>query len=529
MVKKNLGLVIFLLSIGLAALIALQGYWIKSVMKLKEDQFDANVNQVLADVTNKVENNLVCFEMFSKVHFAHGEGIYLVKQKWDSVNHQEQFTAPVKEKNFVKNLDTVTTYFHYAEKTDTLFPFNSLKFSHPATVEISMKFTYDDHKHAPMTSEALIDSGRIKNYTASQLQQLTWDQKTLKEKIDTFLLDSLLHHELIAKQIPISFSYAITSRDRDSILFEKSSAHDPELMKSNLKAGLFENDNFNPAYDLRIYFPFRTQFIVSTILPVLIVSFFIILMLILVFWFAVNTLLKESKLASMKNEFINNMTHEFKTPASTIALAMDTITSPEIMNDKHKLEGFLKVLKDESTRLEAQVERVLQISRLEKNQLELNFNDVDVNHLVSNTVKDFDLYAKIKRASFDLKLDERNPMLHGDETHLRNMLYNLIDNALKYSNGRDPEIKISTLQNKSELEIRVEDNGIGMNRDELKKVFDKFYRIPTGYIHDIKGFGLGLSYVKTIVNLHKGKIKVASEPNVGSIFTIQFQYHNQQN
>ncbi|MFI5135704.1 MAG: sensor histidine kinase, partial [Chitinophagales bacterium] len=141
-------------------------------------------------------------------------------------------------------------------------------------------------------------------------------------------------------------------------------------------------------------------------------------------------------------------------------------------------------------------------------------------------VRDFDLYAKIKNARIDLCLDKNNPLLVGDETHLRNMMYNLIDNALKYSNGRDPEIKITTQQRESELLISVEDNGVGMNHDELKKVFDKFYRIPTGYIHNIKGFGLGLSYVKTVVNLHNGKIKVASEPGVGSAFIIQFQNQN---
>jgi len=526
MFKKNLGLVIFLLAISFVALVALQVYWIRSVVKLREDQFDANVNRILLDVSNKVENNLVCFELFSKVHFGSGDGIYLIKQKWDSVNNAEQFMAPVFENHLIKNIDTITNYFYYEEKTDTLMPFNDLKFTHPATAEISMKFVYDQKKRAPLINRELIDSGGMKNYTAAQFRQLTYDRKPLKEKIDTLLLDSLLHQELKAKGIDIAFNYGITQQGTDSILFSKPTRPDLSILKTDLKAAMFANDHFNPPYELRIDFGNKTGYILSTITPVLVVSFVIILMLILVFWFAVSTVLKEKKLTGMKNEFINNMTHEFKTPVSTIALAMETINSPEIMNDKVKLKNFLTVMKDESNRLEEQVERVLLISALEKNELKMNLRKVNINEVILCTMKNFELYSKIKNASINMVYDGHQPMIIGDEDHIKNMFSNLIDNALKYSNGRTPQITINSKQVNSHVMITVADNGIGMNHKELKKVFEKFYRIPTGDVHNIKGFGLGLSYVKTIVALHKGKIKAESEPGEGSKFIIQFPSMN---
>lgn len=526
MFRKNLGAVIFLLAISFVALVVLQAYWIRSVVRLREDQFDATVNRILLDVSNNVENNLVCFEVFSKVHFGHGDGIYLIKQKWDSVGNKEHFVPAVFENDLVKNLDTVTSYFHYEGKTDTLYPFNDLKFTHPATAEISMKFVYDQKRKAPLIDEELIDSGKMKNYTAAQFQNLTYDHKPLKEKIDTLLLDSLLHHELQSKGIDIAFTYAITQQGSDSLLFSKPSHPGPALFASDLKAAMFENDHFTPPYELRIDFRNKSGYILSTITPVLIVSFIIILMLVFIFWFAVSTVLKEKKLTEMKNEFINNMTHEFKTPVSTIALAMETIDSPGIINDKNKLHNFLTVMKEESNRLEAHVERVLQISVLENNEFRMNLQPVQIIELIYSTMKTFELHSKIKNASINMVYDGHHPVMMGDEAHIRNMLSNLIDNALKYSNGREPRITISSKQINSDIILTVADNGMGMHHKDLKKVFDKFYRIPTGDIHNIKGFGLGLSYVKTIVALHKGKIKAESEPGVGSTFTIHFQSAN---
>ncbi len=228
----------------------------------------------------------------------------------------------------------------------------------------------------------------------------------------------------------------------------------------------------------------------------------------------------------MKNEFINNMTHEFKTPVSTIALAMETINAPGIINDKNKLHNFLTVMKEESNRLEAHVERVLQISALEKNEYRMDLQPVELIEVIYSTMKNFELHSKIKNASINMVFDGHHPVMMGDEAHIKNMLSNLVDNALKYSNGREPRITISSKQVNSDIIITVADNGIGMQHKELKKVFDKFYRIPTGDVHNIKGFGLGLSYVKTIVALHKGKITAESEPGVGSTFTIHFQSAN---
>lgn len=223
----------------------------------------------------------------------------------------------------------------------------------------------------------------------------------------------------------------------------------------------------------------------------------------------------------MKTDFINNMTHEFKTPVATIMIASEALKDPELTEDKSRIDRLANIIYDENVRLGNHIERVLNIAKIDKGDLKLEQKEVEMNDLLAAIIDSMALQLEKRNAKVDLQLDARDAMIMGDELHLSNVIFNLIDNANKYSKG-NPEIKITTQNSGKNLILKVADKGIGMNRDQQSKIFGQFYRIPTGNLHDVKGFGLGLSYVSDIVKRLKGTIKVRSEKEKGSEFEIVF-------
>ena len=221
----------------------------------------------------------------------------------------------------------------------------------------------------------------------------------------------------------------------------------------------------------------------------------------------------------MKTDFINNMTHEFKTPIATISLASDSILSPSILENKEKVTRFINIIKQENKRMLSQVEKVLQMAQIEKENVELKFNAVNLHETIEDAVINAELKIQAKGGTIQTVLMSQNPIIEADQIHISSIINNLLDNAEKYTPER-PEIVITTRDVKGGIEFDVSDNGIGMTKDALKLIFEKFYRVHTGNVHDVKGFGLGLSYVKAMVDAHHGKIFVKSEPGKGSIFTI---------
>lgn len=221
----------------------------------------------------------------------------------------------------------------------------------------------------------------------------------------------------------------------------------------------------------------------------------------------------------MKNDFINNMTHEFKTPLATISLAVDSINNPVILNNPDKVKRFANIIKQENTRMNGQVEKVLQMAIIDKNDFNLNFTNIDLHDIIEKAVDNIILQIEKKEGEIHTNLKATNHFISGDQTHISNIIYNLLDNANKYSNEK-PEIVITTQDVPDGIEIIVKDNGIGISKEAKKHIFDKFYRVHTGNLHDVKGFGLGLSYVKTMTQAHNGKIDVVSELGKGSSFII---------
>lgn len=241
------------------------------------------------------------------------------------------------------------------------------------------------------------------------------------------------------------------------------------------------------------------------------------------FYLTVRTMLRQKKLGEIKNDFINNMTHEFKTPIATISLAVDAMRNEKVLQDREKLSYFSNIIKEENKRMNRQVETILKASQLEKQEVELNLKPVNVHEVIKDVVENFALQLQDKQGKAELLLNASNDLIEADEVHLSNLVNNLFDNALKYSKENVPPfVKLTTQSNGKKFTMRIEDNGIGMNRETLKRIFERFYRAHTGNIHNVKGFGLGLSYVKTMVEAHDGEIKADSTLGKGSSFIIEF-------
>jgi two-component system phosphate regulon sensor histidine kinase PhoR len=347
----------------------------------------------------------------------------------------------------------------------------------------------------------------------------------LTKRLNNFWIDSLLRFELHNRGIFLPFSYEVTTANSDSLIF--SSAMDtqgkkPEFTEANTyQRAIFSNEVINDPGKIKISFPQKSSFILGNMTATMGTTAALLFVLVFCFGYTIISILKQKKVSEMKIDFINNMTHEFKTPVSTIMIASEALKDKEIAEDKSRVARLANVIYEENLRLGSHIERVLNIARIEKNDFRLDKKPVDVNEMIAVVLDSMHLKLQKCNAITTLNLDAERPVIIGDELHFSNVLYNLIDNAIKYSEG-SPEINISTLNKNGHILIRVADKGIGMNRDQQAKIFEQFYRIPTGNLHDVKGFGLGLSYVNTIVKRLEGAISVRSEKEKGSEFELRF-------
>lgn len=343
-----------------------------------------------------------------------------------------------------------------------------------------------------------------------------------KQKVDTSLLDSVLKSELKRKKIYAHYEYYLTS------LYPGSPHHSDLKRAENVadslgvvqyKVNLSPNNRFiDPEY-LIVYFPTQRHDIFEDMWPLLITSIVVIMILIFSFYFITLNNLKQKKLSVIKNDFINNMTHEFKTPISTISLASEMLGDSSIAQTPEKQQRYLKMIREENKRLSVLVESILQTSILDKGEFKLKLGEVDVHDIINTAINNTHLLISQRHGNIQTFLKAQNHILQADRVHLTNIIFNLIDNAIKYSKDI-PEISISTFNTAEGIMIQVKDNGIGISKENQRKIFDKFYRVPTGNVHNVKGFGLGLSYVLAVVMKHNGTISVNSELGKGSTFNV---------
>jgi len=347
----------------------------------------------------------------------------------------------------------------------------------------------------------------------------------LKFRLDPFWIDTLLRFELHNKGINLPFSYEVSLANKDSLIFSKAndiSGAKPSFDDANTyQTPIFSKDVINDPGLIKLVFPQRNVLLINKMTASLATTGGLLLVLVLCFGYTIFSILKQKKVSEMKTDFINNMTHEFKTPVSTIMIASEALKDNEIAQDRSRVARLANIIYEENERLGSHIERVLNIARIEKDDFKLEKKPIDVNEMIAVVVDSMELKLQKANAVTHLQLDAENAVISADELHFSNVIYNLIDNAIKYSVD-SPDITISTLNKNGQVVIKVADKGVGMSRDQQTKIFEQFYRIPTGNLHDVKGFGLGLSYVNTVVKRLNGIISVKSEKEKGSEFELKF-------
>lgn len=346
-------------------------------------------------------------------------------------------------------------------------------------------------------------------------------ERPISERADSAVVSSYLRQELDTLDIRVPFEFAVVNY-LGTIQYKSSGYMPSAVAPDNLFVQtLFANDPGGKLNYLKVYFPTKKDYIFSSI-SFMVPSFAFTIILLIIFVFTIIVAFRQKKLTEMKNDFINNMTHEFKTPISSISLAAQMLNDPAVRKSPTMLQQIATVINDETKRLRFQVEKVLQMSMFERQKATLKIVELDANLAIFNIVNTFKLKVEKYGGKLTARLDAMDAIVNVDEMHFTNVIFNLLDNAVKYRREDVPLDLVVTSRDTpaGKLEITIADNGIGIRRDDLKKIFDKFYRVPTGNLHDVKGFGLGLAYVKKMIAELGGEISVESELNSGTKFII---------
>ena len=537
--NKKIKLLIVLMSIALLGIIALQMNWIMHDIALKEQQFDQGVTMALNDVVNKIETREV-FQVVADHAFKMTAGPGGVWFNDDSIltdlfmppEPPEAPVPPVPPEPLVKlKKRDLVNLGHYAEDghSHTVVTINGHK-----TI-IDSDALEEQVLQAEQFSDSISEmANAAEEKIKMKMQKLNmvinkWAyefggrENDIFDRISPGRLDTIIGEELINKGIDVPYNFGIIKQSSDSLVYAKAPEYKADLVSSRHRVVLFPNDLFSQPDYLLVSFPGRMNYVLSSLWLMLAGSAIFTCIIIFGFVYTIYVIFRQKKLSDIKTDFINNMTHEFKTPIATISLAVDSIRDSRVYSNPEKINYFTSVIKEENKRMNAQVENVLRMAQLEKGELEVRREPVDMHDLIEHSVEFIRLQVVQKNGEIFAVNEAPNPKVTGDAFHLSNVINNLLDNANKYSPD-SPNIIIQTENNDTGLLIHVKDKGMGMSAGTLEKIFEKFYRVPTGNIHNIKGFGLGLSYVKAIVEAHHGTVTVRSEPGAGSEFTVYLPF-----
>lgn len=516
--KSNVNIIVAIASIALLGLIAIQVYWINNAITLAEQRFDQNVNEALNKVVFKVEKQLTAAKITKKFNFR-TQGIREVLQN-DSLSDKNKFTLK-------KDKVNVKIYEQFSSDSNGVIVKKARHKNYSSDSASS---------HMPMQTEMVVpdyiqrfNSSELRNRSFSKNETMVNDifdelvsiniYNDYNPKIDTLLLDSIIRSELLEKGISANYIFGLTaSKDTPS---DTSGISDKErlLYTSTYKVNLSPDNVFIKPQFLSVHFPGQRNYLLRSLFFMLSVSGVFLMVIILSFYYTVSTIFKQKKLSEIKNDFISNMTHEFKTPISTISLACEMLGDKTIEKSPERSANYVKMIGDENKRLSLLVENILQTAILDKGEFKLKIQSIDIHTLIEQTIDNIKLQVENKEGEISTRLNATTPIINADRVHVTNIIFNLIDNALKYSVEK-PKINISTRNDGAGIFISVQDNGIGISKENQKRIFDTMFRVHTGNIHNVKGFGLGLSYVKAVVEKHGGNVSVDSNLGQGSTFTV---------
>jgi two-component system, OmpR family, phosphate regulon sensor histidine kinase PhoR len=511
------------MTLSLIGLTSFQVYWINNAIQLSNERFNKDVHESLNRVANKLEQSeLLDVAVKSEIIFYTNDSSVTIKS--------------YEKEDIDVNLEVVD------EEIEVLTD-SSLKWVHSSgqNDQKNKKKNYETHIEDSSGNVRIdiIATGNGQNQISKKVLRKTKQFNTVvhelvsRENIDINTrinpreIDSLLKIEFKNKGIDIYFDFGILDDNSNHFVFIDTAQTKKEpLINSPLKASLFPNDILHNATFLVVNFPAKDQFLFKKILATLSSSIILLLVIITCFSYAIYIILKQKKLSELKNDFINNMTHEFKTPIATVSLACEVLNDTEIAKEKMNVAKYVGVIKDETTRLGAQVERVLQAATMDKGELRINKNQEDIHRILADCADRAQIQIDSDGGIISKNLNAKNFISQLDGHHFYNTISNLLDNALKYSK-KAPKISISTLNVDNRIKIFIKDNGIGISKEKQKYIFEKFYRVSTGNIHDVKGFGLGLNYVHYVIEAHSGIITVQSALGKGSTFIIDLPLENE--
>jgi len=498
------------MSLALIGLITVQSYWISNAYKVKEKHFDQLTQNALTEAVEVIEKN---------------EAMNFIYNEADLNNYGNGSEKGSNSYHF----DTV---IHYDIDTGTgAYLSQNLKISHSTKDgKIHTNISVSASNEA-LSFEELMNNETFRkrysdrcNFVDLVVSQMFMFSPEIEQRINPKVIEKTLKKVFLNNGIDLNFEYTVNRGD-NSLVFKSDNF---KVSNDNYiyQVGLFPDDFISSSNYLTIYFPNRRNFIVQSLGVMAVSSGFLTLLLLITFSFMLYVVFRQKKLTEMKSDFVNNLTHELKTPISTISLASQMLSDKSIPMQEKNTERISDIIYQESKRLGYQVEKVLQMAKFDQGQLHLKFKDIHIHGLVESVITNFNLQIESKEGMLIPSLHAENDLIYADEVHMTNVIANLLDNASKYSTEK-PEINIATRNEDNHLLLTVRDNGIGISKASQKRIFDKFYRVPTGNVHNVKGFGLGLSYVKKIVEIHRGTIVVESEPGVGSSFIIKIPLKNE--
>lgn len=502
--KQRLYILITIISLLVMVLVCVQIAWLRSANIKAKEALALKVNSATTGIEQQLEKSIDCITMFTKYHVRGGEGFYISKQAWEG-------------KGFTGKVDTVDMYYDYTEFRDKNYnkevPYKYSNFNSPfpADVEIliNVHFLPGDSQSNIYTKASSISRENFKDVISSTTP--------VSELFDMNVADSIIRYNLNKEGITRHYGFGFISKKDNRVVYAKGISDSATLYNTPHAVGMFVDNRFIGAHVLAIVFTEQPAW--YSVNSLLLLSVLVIALLTGAFYTFIRLYLKQDKLSEMKTDFINNLTHEFNTPMANISLALETIEDNKTEIDP-KLKHILSIISSESQRLHSNIERALHVSILEKGAIALRNDIVDISELLVSVEPSYTLQCEQHGGRLGIYY-EGNCKITGDETHLLNCICNLLDNAIKYRQG-PPDIQLMAKEQEKNVCLIISDNGIGMNAETLKHIFDKFYRAHEGDTHNTKGFGLGLNYVKGIVDAMGGKIEVWSKPGVGSKFTIYF-------
>ena len=515
--KKLFSVLVILMSLSLIGIIFVQAYYINYSLETKEDQFAFNVKKVLSYASNEVTDiEYSKYVIALNALIARGQepdtsalrSIRVYKQNKDA-DQIIVYDTGVKEENY-------TIPVLQNEGSDSL---NFKKFKGKTTQQAYSSAGIDGQgiPNLEYSLTKVLNMDRLQKATFEAQYKAEIQNTPIEERVSVQMIQRLLDHKLKENNIDIAYEFAILN---DKLPTAIQSSHFEASLVPTIGVPIFIDENGASNYGLFINFPKRKRFIMSSIIGITSLSVLFTIIIIIAYTSALYQLIQQRKISQMKSDFINNMTHEFKTPIATINLALDAIRNPKIFQHEDKVKNYLSMIKEENKRMNAQVENVLRISQLQKKQLLISKDRLKLHDLIFDAITHVELIVEDRKGYIKTHFKASKSSILANSTYFTNVIVNILDNAVKYTNG-PPKIDITTENVGNNIVMLVEDQGIGMNKAVQKRIFEEFYREHTGNVHNVKGHGLGLANVKRIVENHQGTVTVESEKGKGSTFIIK--------